>query len=134
MHKAFPSMPIGFWGDDDGAKYRAAYFEHFPGIWRHGDWATLNDRDSIIIHGRSDATLNPGGVRIGTAEIYRQVEAFEEIAEALVIGQKIIEDGAQDVRVVLFVRMADGFALNDDLKSVVAKAFVLAQAQGMFRL
>ena len=120
--KPFPSMPIGFWGDEDGSKYRAAYFEHFDGIWRHGDWATLTDRDGIIIHGRSDATLNPGGVRIGTAEIYRQVEAFDEITEALVIGQKIMEDGAQDVRVVLFVRMADGSALSDELKSSISKA------------
>ena len=120
--KPFPSMPTGFWGDDDGSKYRAAYFEHFPGIWRHGDWATLTDRDGIIIHGRSDATLNPGGVRIGTAEIYRQVEAFEEIIEALVIGQNIFEDGAQDVRVVLFVRMAEGYQLNDDLKIAVSNA------------
>ena len=120
--KPFPSMPIGFWGDDDGSKYRAAYFEHFEGIWRHGDWATFTDRNGIIIHGRSDATLNPGGVRIGTAEIYRQVEAFEEIAEALVIGQKIIEDGAQDVRVVLFVRMSEGIALTDELKAKIVKA------------
>ena len=120
--KPFPSMPIGFWGDDDGSKYKAAYFEHFPGIWRHGDWATLTDRNGSIIHGRADATLNPGGVRIGTAEIYRQVEAFEEITEALVIGQTVFEDGAQDVRVVLFVRMADGRELSDELKTAVAKA------------
>ena len=113
--KPFPSMPIGFWGDEDGGKYRAAYFEHFDGIWRHGDWATLTERDGLVIHGRSDATLNPGGVRIGTAEIYRQVEAFDEIAEALVIGQTIHEDGAVDTRVVLFVRLADGATLNDEL-------------------
>jgi acetoacetyl-CoA synthetase len=113
--KPFPSMPIGFWGDADGSKYRGAYFEHFPGIWRHGDWATLTERGGIIIHGRSDATLNPGGVRIGTAEIYRQVEAFDEILEALVIGQTIEQDGAQDVRVVLFVRMAEGAVLTDEL-------------------
>ena len=113
--KPFPSMPISFWGDDDGSKYRAAYFEHFPGIWRHGDWATLTANDGIVIHGRSDATLNPGGVRIGTAEIYRQVEAFDEILEALVIGQTIHEDGAVDVRVVLFVRMAENMALTDEL-------------------
>jgi acetoacetyl-CoA synthetase len=120
--KPFPSMPIGFWNDDDGSKYHDAYFDHFPGVWRHGDWATLTDRNGMIIHGRSDATLNPGGVRIGTAEIYRQVEAFDEIAEALVIGQSIIQDGAQDVRVVLFVRMAEGAELTDDLKSAVVKA------------
>ncbi len=120
--KPFPSMPIGFWGDDDGAKYHSAYFDYFPRVWRHGDWATITDRDGIIIHGRSDATLNPGGVRIGTAEIYRQVEAFDAIAEALVIGQKIEDDGAMDVRVVLFVRMADGHELTDALKTEVAKA------------
>lgn len=120
--KPFPSMPIGFWGDDDGSKYRGAYFEHFPGIWRHGDWATLTERGGIIIHGRSDATLNPGGVRIGTAEIYRQVEAFDEILEALVIGQTIELDGAQDVRVVLFVRMAEGAGLTDELMSRIKAA------------
>jgi acetoacetyl-CoA synthetase len=120
--KPFPSMPVGFWGDDDGDKYRAAYFQHFPGVWRHGDWATLTGHGSIIIHGRSDATLNPGGVRIGTAEIYRQVEAFDQVAEALVIGQPVIEDGAQDVRVVLFVRMAEGQKLTEDLKAKLKQA------------
>jgi len=120
--KPFPSMPIGFWGDADGSKYRGAYFEHFPGIWRHGDWATLTERGGIIIHGRSDATLNPGGVRIGTAEIYRQVEAFDEILEALVIGQTIEQDGAQDVRVVLFVRMAEGAVLTDELTARIRAA------------
>ena len=120
--KPFPTMPIGFWGDDDGRKYRAAYFEHFPGIWRHGDWATLTEHDGLIIHGRSDATLNPGGVRIGTAEIYRQVEAFDDIAEALVIGQTIHEDGAVDVRVVLFVRMAAGVTLDDELITRIKQA------------
>jgi len=109
--KPFPSMPVKFWNDPDNAKYRAAYFEHFDGIWRHGDWATLTDRGGVIIHGRSDATLNPGGVRIGTAEIYRQVESFEEIEEALVVGQ----NWDNDVRVILFVRMAAGAVLGDDL-------------------
>jgi acetoacetyl-CoA synthetase len=120
--RAFPSMPVGFWNDPDGSRYRAAYFEHFPGIWRHGDWATLTEHGGIIIHGRSDATLNPGGVRIGTAEIYRHVEAFDEILEALVIGQNIIVDGASDVRVILFVRMAEGITLSDNLKTKIAKA------------
>ncbi|WP_438996016.1 acetoacetate--CoA ligase [Candidatus Puniceispirillum sp.] len=109
----FPSMPVMFWNDPDGSKYKAAYFEHFPGVWRHGDWATLNERGGIVIHGRSDATLNPGGVRIGTAEIYRQVESFSEIIEALVIGQ----NWDNDVRVILFVRMADGCALSDQIKA-----------------
>ena len=108
----FPAMPVKFWNDADGSKYKAAYFEHFQGIWRHGDWATMTARGGMIIHGRSDATLNPGGVRIGTAEIYRQVEAFDAITEALVIGQ----DWQDDVRVILFVRMADGANLDDDLR------------------
>ena len=120
--RAFPSMPVGFWNDSDGSRYRAAYFEHYPGIWRHGDWATLTEHGGIIIHGRSDATLNPGGVRIGTAEIYRQVEAFDDVLEALVIGQNVIVDGASDVRVVLFVRMAAGAKLDNDLKAAIAGA------------
>lgn len=107
----FPSMPLGFWNDPDGDRYRAAYFDHFPGIWRHGDWATLTGRGGMIIHGRSDAVLNPGGVRIGTAEIYRPVEAFEEIAEALVVGQQ----HQDDVRVILFVRLASDQVLDDEL-------------------
>ena len=114
----FPSMPVMFWNDADGSKYKSAYFEHFPGVWRHGDWATLNQRGGIIIHGRSDATLNPGGGRIGTAEIYRQVEAFPEIIEALVIGQ----NRDNDVRVILFVRMADGYELTDAVKDAVKKS------------
>ena len=113
--KPFPSMPVMFWNDPGDAKYRAAYFEHFDGIWRHGDWATLTPRGGIIIHGRSDATLNPGGVRIGTAEIYRQVEAFDDIEEALVVGQ----DWDNDVRVILFVRMAAGAVLTDELVKAV---------------
>ena len=120
--KPFPSMPIGFWNDPDGVKYRTAYFEHFPGIWRHGDWATLTHRHGLVIHGRSDATLNPGGVRIGTAEIYRQVEAFDEIIEALVVGQNIIHDGQQDMRVILFVRLAEDVSLDDPLKAALSQA------------
>ena len=114
----FPAMPVKFWNDPDGSKYKAAYFEHFQGIWRHGDWATLTQNGGIIIHGRSDATLNPGGVRIGTAEIYRQVEAFDAITEALVIGQ----DWQNDVKVILFVRMADGVNLDDDLRRAICMA------------
>lgn len=109
----FPSMPIGFWRDDDGSRYHEAYFNIYPNIWCHGDWATLTSRQGIIIHGRSDATLNPGGVRIGTAEIYRIVEAFDEIIEALVIGQNI----EHDLRIVLFVRVREGSALTDELEA-----------------
>ena len=111
----FPSMPIGFWNDLDGSKYHAAYFEMFDNIWRHGDWATLTENNGIIIHGRSDTTLNPGGVRIGTAEIYRPVEALEEIIEALVIGQQI----NNDIRIILFVKLKDGVILNDELRDKI---------------
>ncbi len=107
----FPSMPIRFWNDPDGAKYHAAYFDRFPGVWCHGDYMELSARGTCVIHGRSDATLNPGGVRIGTAEIYRQVEQLDEVVESLVIGQ----DWDNDVRVVLFVRLREGLALDDAL-------------------
>ena len=109
--KPFPSMPVGFWGDADGARYRAAYFERFPGVWRHGDWCELTGHGGVVIYGRSDAVLNPGGVRIGTAEIYRQVERLEEVVESLVIGQ----DWEGDVRVVLFVKLQEGLALSEEL-------------------
>jgi acetoacetyl-CoA synthetase len=108
----FPSMPIGFWNDPDGRKYRAAYFEKYPGVWQHGDYVELTDHDGMIIYGRSDAVLNPGGVRIGTAEIYRQVEQLEEIVESLVVGQQ----WENDERIVLFVRLRDGVALSDELR------------------
>ena len=107
----FPSMPVGFWNDPDGAKYRGAYFERFPGVWRHGDWVEHTAHGGLIVHGRSDAVLNPGGVRIGTAEIYRQVEQLDEVEEGIVIGQ----DWEGDVRVVLFVRLRPGLGLDDAL-------------------
>ena len=109
--RPFPAMPVGFWNDPDGERYRAAYFERFPGVWTHGDFVERTTAGGYVIHGRSDATLNPGGVRIGTAEIYRQVEKLDQIVEALVIGQ----DWNDDVRVVLFVRLRDGEALDQDL-------------------
>ena len=111
--KAFPCMPLQFWNDPEGAKYQAAYFERFDNIWCHGDFAEWTEHDGIVIHGRSDATLNPGGVRIGTAEIYNQVEQMPEVTEALCIGQ----DWDNDVRVVLFVRLAEGVSLDDALKA-----------------
>ena len=110
--RPFPSMPIEFWNDPDGEKYHSAYFDHYPDIWRHGDWAEITERGGMIIHGRSDATLNPGGVRIGTAEIYQQVEQNDEVVESLVIGQ----DVGDDVRIVLFVRLREGCELNDELR------------------
>ena len=109
--RPFPSMPIGFWNDRDGRKYHAAYFARFPNVWHHGDYVVLTRHDGMVIHGRSDAVLNPGGVRIGTAEIYRQVEQLDEVAESLVIGQ----DWQGDVRVVLFVRLREGLKLDDAL-------------------
>jgi acetoacetyl-CoA synthetase len=116
--KPFPSMPVAFWRDPDGAKYRAAYFDHFPNVWRHGDWAELTEHDGLIIHGRSDATLNPGGVRIGTAEIYRQVEQLPEVVECLAIEQVLADD---ESRVVLFVRLREGEALDEALRERIRR-------------
>ncbi len=109
--RPFPSMPVRFWNDADGAKYRAAYFERFPGVWCHGDFAEKTAHGGFVIHGRSDALLKPGGVRIGTAEIYRQVEKLPEVLESIVIGQ----DWDHDVRVVLFVKLQDGSTLDEEL-------------------
>jgi acetoacetyl-CoA synthetase len=117
----FPSMPVGFWNDPDGAKYRAAYFEKFPGVWCHGDYVELTEHGGMIIYGRSDAVLNPGGVRIGTAEIYRQVEQLEEVLESLVIGQEWPPDRPTDVRIVLFVRLREGLALDEALAEKIRR-------------
>ncbi|WP_252275395.1 acetoacetate--CoA ligase [Pseudomonas subflava] len=113
----FTSMPVGFWNDADGEKFRSAYFDTFPGVWAHGDYAEETAHGGLVIHGRSDAVLNPGGVRIGTAEIYRQVEKIEEVLESIAIGQ----DWDGDVRVVLFVRLRDGVALSDELKQRICQ-------------
>jgi acetoacetyl-CoA synthetase len=109
----FPSAPVGFWNDPQRARYRAAYFDRYPGVWAHGDFAELTANGGVIIHGRSDAVLNPGGVRIGTAEIYRQVEKLDEIIESIAIGQKWDDD----VRVVLFVVLRDGVELDEELRA-----------------
>ena len=109
--QAFPSMPVKFWNDPDGTRYQKAYFDYFPGVWRHGDWARLTSNGGMIIYGRSDATLNPGGVRIGTSEVYRHVEQMEEVMEALVVGQ----EWEDDVRIVLFVRLKEGLTLDEAL-------------------
>ncbi len=113
----FTSMPVGFWNDADGEKFRSAYFETFPGVWAHGDYAEQTPTGGLIIHGRSDAVLNPGGVRIGTAEIYRQVEKVEQVLESIAIGQEW--DG--DVRVVLFVRLRDGVTLDEALQKQICQ-------------
>src|SRR6185369_12895855 len=113
----FPSMPVAFWNDPDGTKYRAAYFEKYPNVWRHGDWTRITEHGGLVIYGRSDATLNPGGVRIGTAEIYRQVEQLPEIVESIVVGQDLPDGAPGDVRIVLFVRLAAGHSLTAELKS-----------------
>jgi acetoacetyl-CoA synthetase len=115
--RPFPSMPVGFWNDPEGEKYRAAYFWRFPNVWHHGDFAEWTEHGGMIIHGRSDATLNPGGVRIGTAEIYRQVEQLEEVQESIVIGQS----WDNDVRVVLFVVLKPGHALDDALRERIKR-------------
>jgi acetoacetyl-CoA synthetase len=117
----FPSMPVAFWNDADGGKYRSAYFGVYPNVWRHGDWAELTDRGGLIIYGRSDATLNPGGVRIGTAEIYRQVEQLPEVLESVVIGQQMHHKPGVDERVVLFVRLVAGLTLDDALRERIKK-------------
>jgi acetoacetyl-CoA synthetase len=115
--RPFPSMPVGFWNDPDGRKYRAAYFERYPGAWHHGDWARLTPHGGLVMHGRSDAVLNPGGVRIGTAEIYRQVEKLDEVLESLAIGQ----DWGDDQRVVLFVRLREGETLDAALQDKIRR-------------
>lgn len=120
--KAFPSMPIYFWNDPNGKKYQAAYFETFPGVWHHGDYISINKHGGVKIYGRSDATLNPGGVRIGTAEIYRVVEAFPEVADSLVVGQK----WADDERIILFVKLNTGSVLDADLSKSI-RASIRAQ-------
>jgi len=113
--KPFPSMPIYFWDDPDGKKYHNAYFDVYPNIWRHGDYITVTERGGVVMYGRSDATLNPGGVRIGTAEIYRQLEQMDEIADSVVVGQ----NWKNDVRVILFVKLASGFELTEALKAKI---------------
>ena len=113
--RPFPSMPVGFWNDPEGEKYRLAYFDRFPGVWCHGDFVELTEHDGIVIYGRSDATLNPGGVRIGTSEIYRQVEKLEPVIESLCVGQQ----WEGDVRVVLFVRLREGIDLTPELEKAI---------------
>jgi len=116
--KPFPSMPVCFWGDEDGSKYHAAYFERFDNVWAHGDFAEQTRHGGFIIHGRSDATLNPGGVRIGTAEIYRQVEKLDDVLECICVGQ----DWDDDVRIVLFVKLREGLVLNQQLQDEIRKS------------
>ncbi len=113
--KPFPSMPIMFWNDPDGKKYQEAYFDYYPNVWRHGDWTKLTKRGTLVIFGRSDATLNPGGVRIGTAEIYKVVESFKEILESIVIGQ----EWEDDIRIVLFVKLKEKASLDEKLKTEI---------------
>ena len=115
--KPFPSMPVAFWDDPRGEKYRAAYFAQFPGVWRHGDWAKLTAHGGMVIYGRSDATLNPGGVRIGTAEITRQVERLPEVLESVVVAQ----EWEEDVRIVLFVQLREGLTLDEALRERIRR-------------
>ncbi|HEY0778182.1 MAG TPA: acetoacetate--CoA ligase, partial [Gemmatirosa sp.] len=124
--RPFPSMPVAFWDDPDGARYRAAYFEQIPGVWRHGDWAELTAHETahgaqrgLVIHGRSDATLNPGGVRIGTAELYRQAEHVAGVLEALAVEQQLGAGSARTSRLVLFVRLADAVEMTPTLGDAI---------------
>ncbi len=118
LTEPMPSMPVGFWNDPDGAKYRAAYFEDFPGVWRHGDWITFTERGTAVISGRSDATLNRGGVRLGTAEFYSVVEGFDEVVDSLVVH---LEDPSGGIgELMLFMVLRDGAALDDDLRRRIA--------------
>ena len=113
--KTFPSKPIGFWNDEDQKKYSKAYFEKYPNVWCHGDFVALKENGGMVFYGRSDAVLNPGGVRIGTAEIYRQVEKLDQVMESIVVGQSWDED----VRVVLFVKLKEGLSLDDELMKII---------------
>src|SRR5690606_8607454 len=114
-----PSMPVGFWNDADGRRYREAYFDVFPGVWRHGDWITITERGSCVITGRSDATLNRGGVRLGTAEFYSVVEGLDEVVDSLVIHLEDTEGGAGEL--LLFVVLAEGLELDDELRKKIGR-------------
>jgi acetoacetyl-CoA synthetase len=114
--KPFPSMPLGFWNDKGGERYHAAYFDKYPNVWCHGDWSELTERGTMIIYGRSDATLNPGGVRIGTAEIYRVVQSIDEVEDSVAIGQLWPPDKPTDARVVLFVKLREKYSLEEPLE------------------
>ena len=116
--KPFPSMPIKFWNDNGDQKYKSAYFEKYPNVWHHGDFAKITSNGGFVIFGRSDTTLNPGGVRLGTAEIYNVVEKFAEIQESIVIGQS----WKNDIRIILFVVLNSGYHLNDEIKDKIKKA------------
>jgi acetoacetyl-CoA synthetase len=126
---AFPSMPVYFWDDPDGEKYLDAYFRKYPGIWCHGDFIKITEQDGVIIYGRSDATLNPGGVRIGTADIYSVLDTLEEVSDSLVVGQ----DWENDVRIILFVKLNEGHTLDDDLTKRIKKAIRTIPAPGTYR-
>jgi acetoacetyl-CoA synthetase len=116
--RSFPSMPVGFWNDADGSKYRAAYFETMPGVWHHGDFGEFTEHDGVIIHGRSDAVLNRGGVRIGTAELYRYAEQVEEVVESIAVAHE--RDG--NVRILLFVRLREGAEFDATLEQQIRTA------------
>jgi len=118
---AFPSMPVYFWNDPDGTKYQQAYFNSYPGVWHHGDYIMINNLGGIKIFGRSDATLNPGGIRIGTAEIYRVVEKFSEVTDSLVVGQK----WGDDERVILFVKLTEDISLHNEFIQKIKKTIRL---------
>jgi acetoacetyl-CoA synthetase len=118
IRQPMPSMPVGFWNDPDGSRYREAYFDYYPGVWRHGDWIRFTERGSSVITGRSDATLNRGGVRLGTGEFYSVVEELEEVLDSLVVHLEDPEGGMGEL--VLFVKLAEGAELDDELRARIA--------------
>ena len=122
--KPMPSMPVGLWGDDDGSLYRSSYFEMFPGVWRQGDWIRFSERGSCVVTGRSDATLNRGGVRLGTGEFYSVIEELPEVTDSLVVHLEDDEGGAGEL--VLFVVLADGVVLDDELRDSIGRRPALA--------
>jgi acetoacetyl-CoA synthetase len=123
LTEPMPSMPVGFWNDPDGSRYRAAYFEQFPGVWRHGDWITFTEDGSCVVTGRSDATLNRGGVRLGTSDFYAVVESFDEVSDSLVVHLEGDAAGREGLgELILFVKLADGAALDDDLRARIRTA------------
>jgi acetoacetyl-CoA synthetase len=121
LTEPMPSMPVGFWGDADGSRYREAYFEHYPGVWRHGDWVTITERGSCLITGRSDATLNRGGVRVGTAEVYRVVESVDGVASSLIVHLEA-DDASDPGELVLFVAPTPGRVVDDELTAAIREA------------
>ena len=131
IREPMPSMPVRFWNDPDGSRYRAAYFDEYPGVWRHGDWILFTERGSCVITGRSDATLNRGGVRMGTAEFYTVVEELDEVVDSLVVHLEDPEGGPGEL--LLFVQLSEGVSLDDELRARIAARCAASSPPGTCR-